>query len=148
MLLQLCQPFLLFLPPPSPPSSLTVNHHTIVHVHGSCINVLWLIPSPSFNQSPPSLSPLTAVSLFHVSLPLVLFWSSVYFVHEIPLRSEIIYWKKKNSFFNETISYIYLPILHPCHHSPQIWPSLPCTAHYYRPVSAIASDPWQPEFPA
>ena len=33
--------------------------------------------------------PLTAISLFHVSTPLFLFHSSVYFVHEIPHISDI-----------------------------------------------------------
>ena len=42
----------------------------------------------SFSSPPSSL--LTAVSLFHVSIPLFLYCSSVYFVHQIPHRSEII----------------------------------------------------------
>ena len=37
------------------------------------VSVLWPIPSPSFIQVPPPLSPLTAVSLFHVFMPLFLF---------------------------------------------------------------------------
>ena len=42
----------------SSPTPLPSSHHrTIVCVHGSCIPVLWLIPSPSFIQSlhPPPL---------------------------------------------------------------------------------------------
>lgn len=45
-----------------------------------CLHRHWLIPSPSFIHFPPLLSPLTAVSLFHVWMPLFLFCSSVYFV--------------------------------------------------------------------
>ena len=42
------------------------------------------------SSSLPSPSPLTAVSLFHVHMPLFLFCSSVYFVHQIPLIIKII----------------------------------------------------------
>ena len=80
MLLQLSQYFPLSPSPPSPPPTSIVNPHTVVHIHGSCIYVLWLIPSPPFKQSTPLPSPLTVVSLLHVSRPLVLFWLLVYFV--------------------------------------------------------------------
>ena len=53
---------------------------------------LWLISWPSFNQSPPLSSPLIAVSLFHDSMPLLLFCSLVYFIHLIPLISEILWY--------------------------------------------------------
>ena len=43
----------------------------------------WLIPSSSFNHSPPSPSPLTTSSLSHASVPLILFWSLVYFLEYI-----------------------------------------------------------------
>ena len=42
------------------------------------IYALWLSTLSSFIQSP---SPLTAVSLFHISMLLFLFCSSVYFIH-------------------------------------------------------------------
>ena len=71
-------PFALFHPAPSTPK---VNPHTIVHVCGSFIHVLCLVPSPSFHHYLPPPSPLAALSLFHVSMPLVLFCSLVYFVH-------------------------------------------------------------------
>ena len=61
----------LCLSQPAPTSM--VNPHTIVHVHGSFLFVLWLIPSRSFSHTPPPSSHLTAVSLFHESVPLVLF---------------------------------------------------------------------------
>ena len=65
--------FLLCPSPPSPPP-------TVVRVRGSFIHVLWLVPSP-FHHYLPSSSPLAAVSLFHVSKPLVLFCLLAYFVH-------------------------------------------------------------------
>ena len=43
--------FSLSPPPPSPTLS---PPHVVVHVQGLCINSLWLIPSPSFIQSPPN----------------------------------------------------------------------------------------------
>ena len=66
---------LLCPPPPSLPPTLINSPHTVVHVHGSFIYFLWLNPSPSFNQSSPPTSPLTAVSLYYDSMPLVLFFS-------------------------------------------------------------------------
>ena len=48
--------------------------------HGSFIQILWLIPSPSFHQFPLPLFPLAAVSIFHVSMFLVLFCSWIYCV--------------------------------------------------------------------
>ena len=48
---------------------------------GKCINLLSSSPSPP--------SPLTAACLFHVSIPLFMFRSSVYFVHQSPCMSEI-----------------------------------------------------------
>ena len=38
---------------PAPHPTPSANPHIIVLVHGSCINVLWLIRSPSFIQAPP-----------------------------------------------------------------------------------------------
>ena len=54
------------------------------HRHSPIVYQYWLrklIPSPSLNQSLPSSSPLAAVSVFHVSMSLVLFCLLVYFVH-------------------------------------------------------------------
>ena len=64
----------------------------IAHVHGSFIHVLCLFPSlsPSFHQSLHPTSPPTAISLFHVSVSLVLFFSLVCFIHQIPIISEVI----------------------------------------------------------
>ena len=45
-------------PSPSSPSHPTTNAHTVVRVHGWCIYVLCLIPSPSFIHSQPPTSPL------------------------------------------------------------------------------------------
>ena len=50
MLLQLSL-FSLCPPPSSPPTTSKISPLSIVHVHWSFIYVLWLIPSPSFNQS-------------------------------------------------------------------------------------------------
>ena len=70
----------------------------------SLIYVVWLILSP-FNQSPPPLTPLKTISLFLVSVPLVLFCSLVYFVHYIPLISEII---RYLSFTSERSTVVFL----------------------------------------
>ena len=61
----LLQSFLFFplcppLPIPSPTP--TVNSHTVVHVCGSFIYVLCLVPSPSFPHYPPLPAPLVTVS--------------------------------------------------------------------------------------
>ena len=69
-----CPNFPLCPPRPSPrhPAP-TVNPHTVIHVPGSFIHALWLIPSPSSHHSPLPCFPLAAVSLFPVSISLVLF---------------------------------------------------------------------------
>ena len=64
-------------------------HHTDVCVYVLCICVFWLIPSPSFIQSPHH---LTTVGLFHVSMPLFLFCPLVYVVHQIPHVSEFVWY--------------------------------------------------------
>ena len=51
---------------PSHPPIPTVNSHTVVHVRGSFIHVLCLVPSPSSHHCPPLSSPLVTFSLFHV----------------------------------------------------------------------------------
>ena len=56
-LLQFSQLFPLCPPPPSLPPTPTVIPHTVVHVRGSFIHVLWLVPSPSFLHCPPPTSP-------------------------------------------------------------------------------------------
>ena len=78
-LLPLCPPL------PARPHP-TVSPHTVVQVHGSFVHSLCLAPSPALSQSLPSLSPLTAARLFHVSVPLVPFFSLVYFAYWIPLK--------------------------------------------------------------
>ena len=79
-------------PLPSPPPTPTVNPQPVVHVHGSFMHVPWLVPSPSFPPYTPSPSPLVAVSLFFVSMPLVLFCRFVCFVHYVPIIGEIIWY--------------------------------------------------------
>ena len=74
-------------PPPTP----TVSSHTVVHVCGSFIHDLCLVPSSSFHHYSSTLSLLVSFSLFHVSMPLVLFCLIVYFVHWIPLIGDIIW---------------------------------------------------------
>ena len=59
----------------SPSPTFTVSPHTIVHVYGSFTHVLWLVPPFSFHHYPSPSSPLDPVSLFHISMPLVLFCS-------------------------------------------------------------------------
>ena len=86
--------FFTFCPPPpipQPHAAPTVNSDTVVHVHGSFIHVLCPAPSPSFHHYPPP-SPLVTFNLFHVSMPMVLFCSLVYFVCQITLISEIIWY--------------------------------------------------------
>ena len=79
-------------PPPTPPLQPTVNPFSIVHVHGSFIHVLYQShPLPSFISHPPSSSP-KAINLFHVSMFLVLFFSLVYFVHQISVINEVIWY--------------------------------------------------------
>ena len=69
VLLQLSQFFPCCFTRPHP---LKVNHHPVVHVHGSFIHVPRLVPSPFSCFSLPT-SPLVTVSLFLVSTPVVLF---------------------------------------------------------------------------
>ena len=104
ILLQLSQfpSFPFYSPPPSPPLLTTVNPLSVFPVHESFIQVLWLVPSPSFHHSPSPSSPPTVVSLFHVSMSLVLFFLLVYFVHYIPVISEVIWYL---SFTNWLISH-------------------------------------------
>ena len=71
MLLQLSLPFLPFPATLSHPIPSISQPHIIVCVHGLCINVVWLIPSPSFISSPTSFQ--ITVSLFPVSKLLLLF---------------------------------------------------------------------------
>ena len=73
--------FFLHPHPPNPPTHFHSHSPHCCPYHGSFMYVLWLISSLSFNQSWPSSSLLTAVSLLHNSMPLVLFFSSVNFVH-------------------------------------------------------------------
>ena len=54
----------------------------------------------TFSTNPQYHFPLTAVSLCHVPMPLFLLCSSVYFVHYIPHRSEIIWY----SYFSDWLT--------------------------------------------
>ena len=65
------------------------NHHTVVCVYESFF--VCLIPLP-LSLIPQPLSPLTAVSLFSVSMSLSLFCSLDQFVPQIPHMSEIIWY--------------------------------------------------------
>ena len=92
----------------SPFSLLCSSHHLLpqsiphcCHVHASFTLVLLLVPSPSSHYYPHLPSPLVTVSLFLVSMPLVLFCSLVYFVHQVPLIGEIIWYL---SFTDQLIS--------------------------------------------
>ena len=64
-----------------PPPALKVCSHLVVHVHGSFMHVLCLVPSPSFHECPPPLSLRVTSILLHVYMSVVLFCSFGYFVH-------------------------------------------------------------------
>lgn len=64
---------------PPPPIPHPLAFATLLSVFMG-IYVLWLISSPSFIQTLPSTSPLTSIRLFHVSMPLVLFFAR-FFAH-------------------------------------------------------------------
>ena len=68
-LLQLSQFFPLC---PSPPSTPSGNPHTAVHVHGSRVYAVWLLPSPSFIQCPLPSNSCQYVPCFHSSLSILL----------------------------------------------------------------------------
>ena len=76
-------PPLLFPAIPNPPLPHSILP-TIDLVHGSCIHVPWLDPSPSPHDPPPP-SLLVTVSLFYISMSLVLFCPLVCFVHYVLL---------------------------------------------------------------
>ena len=77
-------------PAPAPPSLWPSPHWCL------CLFVMHMCSSADpftfFHPVPLPPSPLTAVCLFHVSTPLFLICSSVYFVHQIPHVSEIIWY--------------------------------------------------------
>ena len=79
------------LPSCSPTCHSTVHPHTVVPFQGSLRHVLWRIPSPPLHHFPTPF-PQEAVRLFLVYMILFLFCFLLYFVHYIPLRSEVI-WK-------------------------------------------------------
>ena len=74
---------LIFSPLPSSAHSSPTRQSipTVFHVCGLFIPVLCLVLSPSFYHCLPLPSPLVTFSLFHVSTPVVLFCSLVYFVY-------------------------------------------------------------------
>ena len=63
MLLQLSQFFPFASLHPACPLTPIIDPLTVVHVCGSFLHVLWPIPSPSLNLSPPPLSPLKSRDL-------------------------------------------------------------------------------------
>ena len=89
ILIRLPQFFLLCPPPPSLYPAPTVNPHTIVQVHRPLIHVLSIVPSQFSHHYPPPSFPLATVILFYVSISLALFFSLVYFVHQIPVINEV-----------------------------------------------------------
>ena len=92
VLLELSQLSPLCPSPPIPHPAPTVNSHTVVHVRGSFIQVLCLALSLSFHHYLLSSYLPAAGSVFHVSMPVVLFCLLVYFVCWIPLIGEIIWY--------------------------------------------------------
>ena len=72
-------------PSPSPPSAFT----TLLSV-SMVFAYMHICSLANLFQSPPHPSPLRLISLFHVSMPLVLFSLSAYFVHQSPHMNEII----------------------------------------------------------
>ena len=91
----------------SPFALLLPFHPQVLNQSPHCCLCPWVIhtcPNSfpfSFHHHPPSHSHLDTVSLFHISMPLVLFCSLVYFVHLTPLTGEIIWYL---SFINWLIS--------------------------------------------
>ena len=79
ILLQLSQFFPLYSLLPIPPPAPTVNLHTVVHVRGSLIHVPCLAPASFFHHYLPPPSPQVTFSLFHDSMPVVLFCSLLYY---------------------------------------------------------------------
>ena len=86
---------LIFLPL-APSTQPTPYSHSQSPCHCPCPWVMHIcsLTNPfTFFQPVPSLPfPLTAVSLFHVSLPLVLFCSLINFVNQVPVIGEIIWY--------------------------------------------------------
>ena len=79
------------LPHATQPPAPLVSTHPIVLVPGSFIHVPWW-PFPFFPLLSPSPFPLVTVSVFLISICLVLFCSLVCFVHWTPHISEIIWY--------------------------------------------------------
>ena len=79
-------------PPPSLCSPFPLAIATLLSV-SMCMHLCSLAnPFPFFHPAPSPAPPLNSVSLSHVSMPLFLFCSQVYFVHQIPHISEIIWY--------------------------------------------------------
>ena len=66
-------PFPLYSPLPCPTPAPEDNPQSIVLVHEPFVHVPWLDPSPSSLHDPPITSPPITVSLFFISMSLVLF---------------------------------------------------------------------------
>ena len=133
MKLQFSQFFPLCLPTQPSPHSHSQSPH-----HCPCPWVLHTCsltsPFTFFQPVLTSCLPLTTVSMFYVSMPLVLFCLVVYFVHQIPIVSEIIWYvsftdwlislrirvsssihavtKGKNSFFFTAVQYSIVLMYH------------------------------------
>ena len=95
LLLSQFLPLWLPLPIPLPNSHSQFSHFSFVHVHGSFIHVLRLVPSPSFHHYPPLPSPLVTVR--HVpwqKIEPVTFWfPGQHSTHwATPARAGIHYW--------------------------------------------------------
>ena len=118
LLFKMLQLFPLFSPSPllprltlSPPRG---NLRIVVLFLGTtmlCINVLWLISSPSFIQFPPPSPFLVAVSLFYEHMLLLLSSSLVYCVHQISHISEIIWYFSFTDWLN-SLSMIFSRSIH------------------------------------
>ena len=89
-------------PPPLSPTLTPpqVNLHIVVHVHGLCTNVLWLINPFSIFHPVPSCSFLASLSLFYVSKLLLLFCLLVYCAHYIPHIGEIMWYLSFTDWLN------------------------------------------------
>ena len=70
-LLQMSPPLLLCSPHPDSTPLPSGHHHTVVCVYGLCTYVLWLIPSPSFVQSPIPSDSCQSVPCVHVSVSIL-----------------------------------------------------------------------------
>ena len=92
-------PIFTLLPPSTKPAPTPIVSSTPLAMSTGPLYMFFdkSLPSPPFNQSPLPPATLTAGGLFHDSMPVVLFCSLVYFVHQNPLISEIIWYLSFNT---------------------------------------------------